>query len=139
MSCERQVPYAVMNYRELINEDFFFVDHTRYLRELEKYKTPVFLRPKRFGKSLWVSMLEHYYDVRFKDQFRELFGKTDIGRNPTPRANSFLVLSLDFSTITLGTLAEIERSFTTKLRGEVEVVIVEVAGNRGYNWHTLQA
>ena len=139
MSCERQVPYAVMNYRTLVKEDFFFVDHTRYLRELEKYQTPVFLRPKRFGKSLWVSMLEHYYDVRFKDQFRELFGKTEIGGNPTPLANSFLVLSLDFSTVTLGSLAEIERSFTTKLRREVELEIVEVAGNRGYNWHTLQA
>lgn len=84
MSCERQVPYAVMNYRTLVKEDFFFVDHTRYLRELEKYQTPAFMRPKRFGKSLWVSMLEHYYDVRFKDRFPELFGKTDIGRNPTP-------------------------------------------------------
>lgn len=62
MYCERQVPYAVMNYRTLVSEDFFFVDHTRYLRELEKYQTPVFLRPKRFGKSLWVSLLEHYYD-----------------------------------------------------------------------------
>ena len=124
MGCERQVPYAVMNYRELIKEDFFFVDHTRYLRELEKYKTPVFLRPKRFGKSLWVSMLEHYYDVRFKDQFRELFGRTEIGRNPTPHANSFLVLSLDFSTVTLGTLAEIEQSFTTKLRGDAETFCV---------------
>ena len=74
-----------MNYRTLVKEDFFFVDHTRYLRELEKYKTPVFLRPKRFGKSLRVSMLEHYYDVRFKDQFSVLFGKTDIGRIPTGR------------------------------------------------------
>ena len=62
MDCERQVPYAVMNYRTLVSEDFFFVDHTRHLRELEKYQTPVFLRPKRFGKSLWVSLLEHYYD-----------------------------------------------------------------------------
>ena len=62
MSSERQVPYAVMNYRTLVSENFFFVDHTRYLRELEKYQTPVFLRPKRFGKSLWVSLLEHYYD-----------------------------------------------------------------------------
>ena len=53
MGCERQVPYAVMNYREIVREDFFFVDHTRYLRELEKYKTPVFLRPKRFGMSLF--------------------------------------------------------------------------------------
>ena len=84
----------------------------------------MFLRPKRFGKSLWVSMLEHYYDVRFKDQFQELFGKTEIGRNPTPLANSFLVLSLDFSTITLGTVAEIERSFTTKLRLDAETFCV---------------
>ena len=124
MSCERQVPYAVMNYRTLVKENFFFVDHTRYLRELEKYQTPVFLRPKRFGKSLWVSMLEHYYDVRFKDQFQELFGKTEIGKGPTPLANSFLVLSLDFSTITLGTVAEIERSFTTKLRLDAETFCV---------------
>ena len=128
MSCERQVPYAVMNYRELIKEDYFFVDHTRYLRELEKYKTPVFLRPKRFGKSLWVSMLEHYYDVRFRDQFQELFGKTEIGRNPTPHANSFLVLSLDFSTITLGSLAEIERSFTTKLRRDASSFCIDHKG-----------
>ena len=120
MNCERQVPYAVMNYRELVREDFFFVDHTRYLRELEKYKTPVFLRPKRFGKSLWVSLLEHYYDVRFKDEFEMLFGKTDVGRNPTPRANSFLVLSLDFSSITIGTLAQIEQRFTDKLRGDAD-------------------
>ena len=120
MSCERQVPYAVMNYRELVKEEFFFVDHTRYLRELEKYKTPVFLRPKRFGKSLWVSMLEHYYDVRFRDEFEALFGKTEVGKNPTPLGNSFLVLSLDFSAIQLGTLAEIERNFTTKVLGDID-------------------
>ena len=115
MSSERQVPYAVMNYRTLVREDFFRVDHTRYLRELEKYQTPVFLRPKRFGKSLWVSLLEHYYDVQFKDEFEALFGKTDVGKNPTRLKNSFLVLSLDFSPIQLGTLAEIERNFTTKV------------------------
>ena len=55
MSCERQIPYAVMNWRILIEEDFFFVDHTRYLHDLEKCRTPVFLRPKRFGKSLRAS------------------------------------------------------------------------------------
>lgn len=125
MNCERQVPYAVMNYRTLVSEDFFRVDHTRYLRELEKYQTPVFLRPKRFGKSLWVSLLEHYYDVRFKDEFETLFGKTDVGRNPTPRANSFLVLSLDFSAITLGTLAEIETCFDFAVRSAAVVFCAE--------------
>ena len=50
----------------------------------------VFLRPKRFGKSVWCSVLAHYYDVSLKDRFLELFGETDIGRNPTPLANAFL-------------------------------------------------
>ena len=115
MKQEREVPYAVMNYRKLVEEGHFFVDHTRFLRELERYETPVFLRPKRFGKSLWVSLLEHYYDVRFKGEFEKLFGQTDVGREPTPLANSFLVLSLDFSTIELGTVAEIERRFASKI------------------------
>ena len=125
MDCERQVPYAVMNYRELVKENYFFVDHTRYLLELEKYKTPVFLRPKRFGKSLWVSLLEHYYDVRFKDEFEMLFGKTDVGRNPTPLKNSFLVFSLDFSAITLGTLDEIETCFDFAVRTAAVVFCAE--------------
>ena len=128
MNCERQVPYAVMNYRELVKEDFFRVDHTRYLRELEKYKTPVFLRPKRFGKSLWVSMLEHYYDVRFRDEFEMLFGMTDVGKNPTPLRNSFLVLSLDFSAITLGTLSEIEACFDFAVRSAAVVFCAEHKG-----------
>ena len=122
MSCERQIPYAVMNWRILIEEDFFFVDHTRYLHDLETYRTPVFLRPKRFGKSLWASMLEHYYDVRFRGEFAKLFGKTDVGRNPTRLANSFLVHDPNWS------------------HGRnVEVVIVEVGGNRGYNWVPVEA
>ena len=81
------------------------------------------MRPKRFGKSLWVSLLEHYYDVRFKDEFEMLFGKTDVGRNPTPLRNSFLVLSLDFSAITLGSLAEIERCFLFAVRTAAEVFV----------------
>ena len=94
----RRIPYGVMNYEELVRE-CYFVDNTKYLRELEQVKTPVFLRPKRFGKSVWCSVLAHYYDVNLKDRFQELFGETDIGRNPTPLANSFLVLRFDFSTI----------------------------------------
>ena len=60
------------------------MDNTRYIRELEAIKTPVFLRPKRFGKSVICSMLAYYYDVALKDRFDELFGMTDIGRAPTP-------------------------------------------------------
>ena len=115
----RRIPYGVMNYEELVRE-CYFVDNTAYIRELENVETPVFLRPKRFGKSVWCSILAHYYDVNLKDRFQELFGATDIGKDPTPLANSFLVLRFDFSTIELGTLAEIERNFFALVRRSVE-------------------
>ena len=98
MENKRKIPYGVINWAEIVRE-CLFVDNTGYIRELEKCKTPVFLRPKRFGKSVVCSMLAHYYDVNLKDRFDELFGRTDIGRNPTPLRNSFLVLTFDFSTV----------------------------------------
>ena len=107
-----------MNWAKLVRE-CFFVDNTAYIRTLENVDTPVFLRPKRFGKSVVCSMLAHYYDVNLKDRFHELFGKTDIGRNPTPLANSFLVLQFDFSTVQVGSLAEIEERFTVHVRESV--------------------
>ncbi len=119
MERKRRIPYGVINWAEVVRE-CHFVDNTAYIRALEPIKTPVFLRPKRFGKSVVCSMLAHYYDVALKDRFDELFGKTDIGRAPTPLRNSFLVLSFDFSTIQVGTLAEIERNFMLHVRGRVE-------------------
>ena len=119
MNVKRRVPYGVMNYEELVRE-CYFVDNTRYLHALEAVKTPVFLRPKRFGKSVWCSLLAHYYDVNLKDRFQELFGETDVGRNPTPLANAFLVLRFNFSTIEVGTLAEIERNFFAHVRRSVQ-------------------
>ena len=119
MENKRRIPYGVINWAKLVRE-CHFVDNTAHIRELEKVDTPVFLRPKRFGKSIVCSMLAHYYDVALKDCFDELFGKTDIGRNPTPLRNSFLVLQFDFSTVQVGTLAEIERNFRAHVRGRVE-------------------
>ena len=118
MDVRRKVPYGVMNYEELVRE-CYFVDNTAYIHELESVKTPVFLRPKRFGKSVWCSVLAHYYDVNLKDRFTELFGETNIGRNPTPLANSFLVLRFNFSTIEVGSLAEIERNFFEHVKRSV--------------------
>ena len=101
MENKRKIPYGVINWATLVRE-CLFVDNTAYIRRLENVPTPVFLRPKRFGKSVVGSMLAHYYDVSLKDRFDELFGKTDIGRNPTPLRNSFLVQTFDFSTVQVG-------------------------------------
>ena len=118
MENKRKIPYGVINWAEIVRE-CLFVDNTGYIRELENCKTPVFLRPKRFGKSVVCSMLAHYYDAGLKDRFEEFFGMTDIGRDPTPLRNSFLVLQFDFSTVQIGTLAEIERNFWENVKGMV--------------------
>jgi hypothetical protein len=89
----------VANYEEIVRDQYYFVDKTRFIREIEQYKIPVFLRPRRFGKSLWCSILECYYDINRKERFAELFGNTDIGRNPTPAHNSHMVMRFDFSKI----------------------------------------
>ncbi len=124
METKRRIAYGVINWAELVRE-CFLVDNTRYIRELETVQTPVFMRPKRFGKSVVCSMLAHYYDVNLKDRFDELFGRTDIGRNPTPLRNSFLVLQFDFSTIQVGTLAEIEERFWQNVKGAVNYLTVK--------------
>ena len=118
MENKRKIPYGVINWAEIVRE-CLFVDNTAYIRSLENVRTPVFLRPKRFGKSVVCSMLAHYYDIDLKDRFDELFGMTDIGRNPTPLRNSFLVLTFDFSTVQVGTLAEIERNFWENVKRAV--------------------
>jgi hypothetical protein len=96
---KRRIPYAVANYEEIVRDHYYFVDKTRFIHEVEQYKIPVFLRPRRFGKSLWCSILECYYDINRKARFDELFGNTDIGRNPTAARNSHLVMRFDFSKI----------------------------------------
>ena len=124
MGTKRRIPYGVINWAKLVRE-CLFVDNTSYIQRLEEVDTPVFLRPKRFGKSIVCSMLAHYYDVNLKDRFDELFGKTDIGRNPTPLRNSFLVLQFDFSTVQVGSLAEIEERFWRNVQGAVSYLTVK--------------
>ena len=103
-------PYAVSDFGKLITQGHFYQDRTDRIPLLEEagYQL-VFIRPRRFGKSLLLSMLEHYYDVNRADQFATLFGKLAIGQNPTPLHNQYLVLTWDFSVVKAqGTLREIE-------------------------------
>ncbi len=94
-------PYGVSNFETLILNDYVFVDKTCYIEKLESLgeRYIFFLRPRRFGKSLFVSMLSYYYDVLAKDRFQDLFGKFYIGRHPTANANNYMVLKFEFSRI----------------------------------------
>ena len=108
---KKRILYAEANYAAMVRDNGYFVDKTEYIAKLERVNNPVFLRPRRFGKSLWCTLLEHYYSVRFKDRFDELFSHTWIGRNPTPHHNAFMVLHLDFSIVETGDMAVMEQSF----------------------------
>jgi hypothetical protein len=96
---KKQVLYGEANYKNMVLENGYYVDKTGFIPLLERYKNPVFLRPRRFGKSLWCTTLTYYYDINELDNFEQLFGHTYIGKNPSPWHNRFMILSLDFSVI----------------------------------------
>ncbi|MCI5161921.1 MAG: AAA family ATPase [Candidatus Electrothrix sp. AX5] len=109
---KKRILYGIANYAELVEKNGYFVDKTHWLAELEMVNNPVFLRPRRFGKSLLCSILGYYYDLNMADRFSELFRHTWIGEHPTDRKNSCFILSLDFSVIEPGkNIEDIERSF----------------------------
>ena len=102
------LPKLISSYSELIEKNFAYVDKTRFIELIEKrgLKVPLFLRPRRFGKTLFTDLLAKYYDLNSRDDFEKLFSKTYIGNNPTPQRNSFYILRMDFSGIDQKNLEE---------------------------------
>jgi hypothetical protein len=93
-------PYGLRNFYDLITENYFYVDRTNHIRVIEDYgRELIFLRPRRFGKSLLLSMLENYYDLAKAEEFERLFGHLAIGKNPTPKHNQYFVMTWDFSLV----------------------------------------
>ena len=95
----RPILYGVSDYAEIRKSNAWFVDRTAKIRDLEKVRYAMFLRPRRFGKSLLCSILEAYYDIDCEGRFDELFHGTDIGANPTEERNKYLMLRFDFSAV----------------------------------------
>ena len=106
----RPILYGVADYAQLRKSNAWFVDRTAKIRDLETIRYAVFLRPRRFGKSLLTSILEAYYDVRYADRFDEFFAGTDIGANPTDERGKYLVLKFDFSAVSKNA-QEVQASF----------------------------
>ena len=96
----KPILYGVADYAEIRRANAWFLDRTAKIRDLEATRYAMFLRPRRFGKSLWTSILEAYYDVRYAGRFDEFFAGTDIGADPTDERGKYLVLRFDFSSIT---------------------------------------
>ncbi|EIJ36299.1 AAA family ATPase [Thiothrix nivea] len=95
-----KIPYGESNFKTLMTEGYVYIDKTAYIPQLEEAGKYLFLlRPRRFGKSLFLSMLWHYYDVVYRNEFEVLFETLYIGQHPTPLRNSYQVLFMDFSGI----------------------------------------
>ncbi|PKQ69712.1 AAA family ATPase [Raineya orbicola] len=117
-------PYGISNFEKIVRENLVFVDKTNYLPLLENYSNIAFLRPRRFGKSLFVSLLEHYYDINRKEKFQELFGKYYIGKNPTSLANSYRILFFNFSAIDTRTSESSYRDFLNSIKISVRDFLI---------------
>ena len=97
----KALPYGISDFSRLIREDYYYVDKTHFIEMLERQPPYLFLiRPRRFGKSLFLAMLETYYSIDYADRFEGLFGELYIGQHPTKRHNSYMVLRFNFSAIT---------------------------------------
>ena len=97
----KRLPYGISDYENLIEEDYYYVDKTMYIEKLENLpeRYIMFLRPRKFGKTLFTSTLENYYDLQKANKFEKLFVNTYIGKKPTKLKNSYYILKFNFSGI----------------------------------------
>ena len=119
----KKLPYGISDYERLAENDYYYVDKTFYIEKLENIAEPyiMFLRPRKFGKTLFTSTLENYYDLKKVEKFEKLYGNTYIGKNPTKLKNSYHILKFNFSGI--DTTNE-----ETTIRGFKEKVSIAIEG-----------
>ena len=119
----KQVPYGVSDFRSVREDHLYYVDKTMYLPLLESQpRNLFFIRPRRFGKSLFISMMQTYYDKAMAEEFDNLFGDLWIGQHPTRLKNRYQVLYLDFSRAG-GNMERLEENFNTYCCGRINQFI----------------
>ena len=120
-----KMPYGISNYEKIINDGYYYVDKTMYIEKLENLPETniMFLRPRKFGKTLFTSVLENYYDKNKIDSFEKLYGNTYIGKNPTKLKNSYCILRFNFSGIDTSTEEATIRGFKKEVASSIEVFI----------------
>jgi hypothetical protein len=96
----KKIPYGEADFGKIIQNNMLYVDKTKYIHTLENLSNYIFLlRPRRFGKSLWINLFQYYYDINRKDYFSELFKETSIGKHPTPNKNFYLTIAFNFAMV----------------------------------------
>jgi hypothetical protein len=120
-------PYGIADFRRMRREGMVYVDRTAHIRDLETLGSIlVFLRPRRFGKSLWIQTLATYYDLRYAERFDEIFGGLAIHDDPTPLQGRFFVLQWNFSRVTShGSVETIATSLANHVRDRAKAFASE--------------
>jgi len=114
-------PYGISDFKKIVTQGFYYCDRTDRIPLLEQGHYLLFLRPRRFGKSLLLSMLGNYYDLALRDQFGLLFGSLKIGQQPTPLHNHYFILKWDFSCVDpAGGVQHIKRALYNHINGCIE-------------------
>ena len=119
----KRIPYGLADYGRMKADNSYYVDKTHFIPLIEA--SPYFLffiRPRRFGKSLWLSVLQHYYDINKANEFKALFSDTYIGKNPTEERNSYLVMFLNFALVNPD-IRYVEESFAENTLSEIEAFL----------------
>ena len=121
----KKLPYGISNYQELIEDNYYYVDKTKYIEKLENLaeKRIMFLRPRKFGKTLFTSVLENYYDIKKTEEFKELYKDTYIGKNPTNLKNSYHILRFNFSGIDTTDTETTIRGFKREVASSIKVFV----------------
>ena len=121
----KKLPYGISNYEELIRDNYYYVDKTKYIEMLENLaeKRIMLLRPRKFGKTLFTSTLENYYDILKKDKFEELYKDTYIGKHPTNLKNSYHILRFNFSGIDTSTVETTINGFKREVASSIKLFV----------------
>ena len=121
----KKLPYGISNYEELVEDGYYYVDKTMYIEKLENLaeKRILFLRPRKFGKTLFTSTLENYYDLKKVDKFETLYGNTYIGKKPTKLKNSYYILKFNFSGIDTSNEETTMKGFKSKVQSSIKFFV----------------
>jgi len=129
MNGYKKIPYGQSNFEKIRTENYIYVDKTRFIEQIENEMNSYhfLIRPRKFGKSLFLSTLRNYYDICKADKYDVLFGDLYIGKNPTPKRNSLFVIKFSFSGLNTCTVDEFKASFYSAIRGSIQFFLTEHA------------
>ena len=121
----KKLPYGISDYERIQENDYYYVDKTKYIEKLENLAEPyiIFLRPRKFGKTLFTSTLENYYDIKKVDKFDKLYKETYIGKNPTKLKNSYHILRFNFSGIDTTNQETTIKGFKNEVSSSIKVFV----------------